>query len=152
MIIDTLANAERYFCMHPLFAKAFRYIESVNVNTIEVGQCDIRDESLRGFVTQKPGKTLEEALLGFECHNEFIDIQLCIEGPEMIGWKPRQMCTRQKGWYNPEKDVIFFNETPDMYFKLNKNQFTILFPNDVHAPMIGEGDIKKMVIKVKNIL
>ncbi|MBP8115537.1 MAG: YhcH/YjgK/YiaL family protein, partial [Chitinophagaceae bacterium] len=36
-----------------------------------------------------------------------------------------------------------------MYFQLTNGQFVIFFPEDVHAPMIGEGDIKKLVIKVK---
>jgi beta-galactosidase beta subunit len=32
---------------------------------------------------------------------------------------------------------------------LANSQFAIFFPEDVHAPMIGEDEIKKMVIKVK---
>ncbi len=39
--------------------------------------------------------------------------------------------------------------TPDMYFKLTAGQFAIFFPEDVHAPMIGEGTIKKLIIKVR---
>ena len=34
-----------------------------------------------------------------------------------------------------------------MYFQLTDNQFGIFYPEDVHAPMIGEGEIKKVVIK-----
>ena len=55
----------------------------------------------------------------------------------------------ENGGYNPEKDVQLYNEQPDMYFQLTNGQFVIFFPEDVHAPMIGEGDIKKLVIKVK---
>lgn len=36
-----------------------------------------------------------------------------------------------------------------MFFQLQEEQFTILFPEDVHAAMIGEGLLKKIVIKVK---
>lgn len=36
-----------------------------------------------------------------------------------------------------------------MFFQLTNTQFAIFFPEDVHAPMIGEGNIKKLVIKVK---
>jgi beta-galactosidase beta subunit len=35
-----------------------------------------------------------------------------------------------------------------MYFQLHAGQFGIYFPEDVHAPMIGNGNIKKIVIKV----
>jgi biofilm protein TabA len=45
--------------------------------------------------------------------------------------------------------VRFFSDTPDMFFQLTGGQFAIFFPEDVHAPMIGKGEIKKIVIKVK---
>ena len=53
------------------------------------------------------------------------------------------------GDYNAEKDVQFYNDTPETFFQLRDGQFAIFFPEDVHAPMIGEGTIKKLVIKVK---
>ena len=51
--------------------------------------------------------------------------------------------------YNSEKDVRFYSDVPDMYFQLTNNQFAIFYPEDVHAPMIGNGEIKKLVFKVK---
>jgi beta-galactosidase beta subunit len=36
-----------------------------------------------------------------------------------------------------------------MDFQLTDGQFVIFYPGDVHAPMIGEGEIKKLVFKVK---
>ena len=78
-----------------------------------------------------------------------IDIQVCIKGEEKIGWKPRTECFHQKEPYNAHKDVSFYDDVPDMYFKLRSDQFAIFFPEDVHAPMIGNGLIKKMVVKVK---
>ncbi len=149
MIIDNLSNADKYFCLHPLFAKAFEYILSRNLETIEVGKYDIDGDNLKAIVSNKQGMTASESAAKFECHDKHIDIQLCINGNEQIGWKPRNTCTQQKGEYNPEKDVVFYNDTPDMYFQLTNNQFAIFFPEDVHAPMIGEGEIKKMVVKVK---
>ena len=85
----------------------------------------------------------------FECHDKNIDIQVCVKGLETIAWKPREKCVTPSGDYNPDKDVRFFNDTPDMDFQLTDNQFAIFFPEDVHAPMIGEGEIKKLVFKVK---
>jgi len=82
-----------------------------------------------------------------ECHNQHIDIQLCLV-KEKIGWKCRCTCTSGKEKYDPEKDVLFFSDTPDMYLQLRENQFAI-FPRHVHKPMIGKGNIKKLVIKVR---
>ena len=65
-----------------------------------------------------------------------------------MGWKPRSACTQPKGDYNEEKDVLFYADAPDTFFHLQAGQFTIFFPEDVHAPMIGTGKIRKLVIKV----
>ncbi len=149
MIIDTLSNSEKYNSIHPSFAKAFEYIKSQNLATIEDGKFEIDGDKLRAIVSNKKGMTAAESIAKFECHDKHIDIQLCIKGKETMGWKPRGDCKEQKGEYNPEKDVVFYNDAPDMYFDLTNNQFAIFFPEDVHAPMIGESEIKKMVIKVK---
>lgn len=149
MIIDTLTNAGKYTCVHPLFGQAFDYIKTLDLSTIQSGDIEIDGDNLRAIVFKKPGKTMEESLAKFECHNQHIDIQVCISGKEKICWKPRETCKEPKGSYNAEKDVMFYNDSPDMYFTLSKLQFAILFPEDVHAPMIGEGDIKKLVVKVK---
>ncbi len=149
MIIDTLSNGKKYACIHPLFSKAFEYIQKQNLETIAPGNYEIDSAQLRAIVSEKVGKTLEESTAKFECHEEHIDIQFCIKGKEQIGWKARQDCVQAQGDYNEEKDVLFFSDAPDMYFQLTENQFAIFFPEDVHAPMIGEGVIKKIVIKVK---
>ena len=147
MIIDSLSNAAKYTSVHPLFAKAFEYIKSRDLSTLEVGKYEI-SEGLRAIVSDKQGMTAAESGAKFECHNKNIDIQFCIRGNETIGWKPRESCTSQKGDYNPEKDVVFYNDAPDTYFDLKDNQFAIFFPEDVHAPMISDGVVKKLVIKV----
>jgi len=149
MIIDTIKNASRYFSVHPLFEKAFEYIANTDLQNTGVGQYKIDDDLLKAIFSHKNGMTVAESVSKFECHNKHIDIQLCIGGNEQMGWKPRETCITEHGAYNPEKDVLFYNEQPDMYFQLTGGQFVIFFPEDVHAPMIGEGEIKKLVIKVK---
>ncbi|MEO5892044.1 MAG: YhcH/YjgK/YiaL family protein [Ferruginibacter sp.] len=149
MIIDSLDNAQKYFSLHPWFQKAFSYIDSVDLAAIEPGKYEIEEDNLRAIFSNKTGMSAAESILEFECHDKHIDIQLCIHGKETIGWKPRGSCLAQKGEYNPDKDVLLYNDVPDTYFSLTDGQFVILFPEDVHAPMIGEDEIRKLVIKVK---
>lgn len=148
MIIDSLANAERYSSIHPLFAQAFEYIKSFDLKNAEIGKTDL-SEGLKIIVAEKEGMTKDESIAKFECHNQNIDIQLCISGKETIGWKSRQSCKSPRGEYNSEKDVLFYEDAPDMFFELTDNQFAIFFPEDVHAPMIGEDVIKKLIVKVR---
>ena len=149
MILDTLSNTSRYASLNPLFAKAFAYIDSVDLASLEVGKIDIDGDDLKGIVAEKKGMTAAESTAKFECHNAHIDIQVCIHGKETMGWKPRGSCISPRGEYNMEKDVLFYEDAPDMFFGLTDNQFVIFYPEDVHAPMIGESVIKKLVIKVK---
>jgi YhcH/YjgK/YiaL family protein len=148
MIIDSLENAGRYTSIHPLFAEAFEYIKTLDLKNAEIGKTDLSD-GLKIIVAEKVGMKQEESVAKFECHNQNIDIQLCISGKEQMGWKSRQSCSSAKGEYNAEKDVLFYNDAPDMFFELTDNQFAIFFPEDVHAPMIGDEVIKKLIVKVK---
>ena len=149
MIIDTLDNPSKYFSNHSSFEKAFEFIKQHGdfSNTTETEF--IINEYLKAFVANFQGETRENAAEKFECHNKNIDIQYCISGSETYGWKPRKDCFKIKEAYNDEKDVLFFNEKPDMYFTLNAGQFVVFFPEDVHAPGSSDGKIKKLVIKVK---
>lgn len=149
MILDTLSNASRYYSLHPLFEKAFAFIQSNNLDEIEDGKYEIDGDGLIAAVFEKAAKTEAESNQKFECHDKHIDIQVCIKGKESIGWKPREKCTKIKGEYNPDKDVSYYVDSPEMYFGMEPGQFAILYPEDVHSPMIGEGSIKKMVVKVK---
>lgn len=150
MIIDSLSNLSKYTSLHPLFEAAAAYIKSADLLNAEIGKSDIA-EGLKAIYSDKEGMSAAESIAKFECHDKNIDIQICIRGKETIGWKPRLSCTAPKGEYNPEKDVSFFNDVPDMYFQLTDGQFAIFYPEDVHAPMIAVDDkpIKKLVMKVK---
>jgi biofilm protein TabA len=148
MIIDTIQNAPKYFSAHPLFAKAFEFIYATDLTNAADGKSEI-SEGLKAIFSNAPGKTKESSCAKFECHNKNIDIQVCIKGTETIGWKPRAKCVTENGGYNEEKDVQLYLDAPDTFFQLTDGQFVIFFPEDVHAPMIGESDIKKLVIKVK---
>jgi YhcH/YjgK/YiaL family protein len=148
MVIDTLNNASKYNSLHPLFATAFNFLKGKDLQNLEDGKHDIA-EGLKLIVSNGNGKTAATSLEKFECHDQNIDIQICVNGLETIGWKPREKCNIPNGDYNTEKDVRFFSDEPDMFFQLTNSQFVIFYPEDVHAPMIGEGAIKKLVFKVK---
>src|ERR1700749_1440658 len=118
MIIDTIANAAKYYSVHPLFARAFQYILGADLNNIEMGKYEIDGENLKAAFSDKKGMTATESVAKFECHNKHIDIQLCIKGIEQFGWKPREKCKTENGGYNAEKDVQLYSDQPDMFFTL----------------------------------
>ncbi len=94
MIVDTIQNASKYFSVHPLFSKAFDFIYSTDLANEPDGKSDIA-EGLKAIFSNKPGVTADASVAKFECHNKHIDIQLCINGIETIGWKPRKNVTKK---------------------------------------------------------
>lgn len=148
MIVDSLQNAAKYYSLHPNFEKAFNYVKQNDIANLEEGAFEI-GEGLKVIVIVGQGNTKEEAVKGFECHDKNIDIQISIKGPETFAWKPRENCVKPNGDYSEERDVRFFHDAPDTFFELQEKQFAILFPEDVHTAMIGQGLLKKIVIKVK---
>lgn len=148
MIIDSLKNAAKYYDLHPAFEKAFQFLNENDLANLADGVTQYTDD-LKIIVNSGNGNSKEQSLVHFECHEKNIDIQVCVAGPETYAWKPLEKCVSPNGDYNDEKDVRFFFDQPDMFFELNPGQFTILFPTDVHAAMISNGKIKKIVIKVK---
>ena len=98
------------------------------------------------MVSRSPARQRSEARL--EAHRKYIDIQYVISGVEEMGWKARSRCQRPHDQYDAEKDIEFFADVPDNYVTVLPGQFVVFFPDDAHAPLIGTGEVHKIVIKV----
>ena len=68
----------------------------------------------------------------------------------MIGWNPTDELTDRLTDYDPVKDREFF-ATPACasYVNVRPGEFLIVYPEDGHAPIIGEGKLRKLCAKVK---
>ncbi len=147
MIIDSFSNASKYYSLNPNFKNVFDFIAQNNIANLPDGMMHLSD-GLRVIVSSLQGITVEESLKTFECHNRHIDIQITLKGKETFAWKPREKCVLPNGDFNDEKDIRFWFDKPDTFFDIYPNQFVILYPEDTHASMIGEGDIKKLIFKI----
>lgn len=149
MILDSLSRIQHYSNLHPRFAKAIGYITAANYNELPVGETKWEGDDIRAIVIHDQLVDQKASTDYFESHNTYIDIQVVYEGTESVGWKSRANCVAPRGAYNAEKDVLFFEDAPELFFELKAGHFAIYFPEDVHAPMIGDGAIKKLVVKVR---
>ena len=92
------------------------------------------------------GKQCYEALE----NNEYIDIQVLIRGEEeSFGWSERRELKKPLGEFSVENDIQLFDDVPQTYYTMRPGQFTVLFPEDGHAPMVGEGTVRKIIVKVR---
>lgn len=146
MILDTLARADRYVALHPLFAPAFAYLRGTDLAALVPGRHAIGSEGLYALVEDGPGRARAEAQL--ECHRRHIDIQLVLAGVDEMGWRPLVDCANPATDYDEKRDIRFFDDAPATWVATPAGSFCLFFPDDAHAPLTGGGRIRKVVVKV----
>ena len=148
MILDSLKNSALYENVNPRMKKAFALIASTDWTKMEPGIHELDGKDIYVNVMERELKQKPDAKL--EVHNEYIDIQVLISGrEESFGWSERKDLKLPQGEFDAEKDIQFFDDVPQTYYTLRPGQFTVLFPEDGHAPMVGEGTMRKIIVKVR---
>ncbi len=145
MIYDTLDNAQKYISLNKYYEKAFGFISSLKPDS-EEGTFEIDGKKCYAIIYSSELKNSSDAKL--EVHDNYIDIQSVICGSEGFGIASRSNCTQPIGEIDTEKDILFFEDKSKNYLELTPGEFAIFEPCDAHAPLIGNGSVKKVVIKV----
>ncbi len=148
MILDSLKNSALYYGVAPRMKQAFDLIAATDWIAIEPGIHELDGKDIFVNVMDRELKSKPDAKL--EVHNEYIDIQILITGTEeAFGWSERKDLKIPQSAFNAESDIQFFDDVPQTYYTLRPGQFTVLFPEDGHAPMVGEGHVRKIIVKVR---
>jgi biofilm protein TabA len=147
MILDDLANSAHYENLHPLFPQAFAHLRRLAAEPeLPEGRIELDGDLIYAMSGNSTGKPRERART--ETHRRYIDIQYVVRGTDLIGWMPVSGCQQSEG-YNDVKDVEFYPDRPDVWFRLESGQFAVFLPHDAHAPMANEGQpVQKIVVKV----
>lgn len=146
MILSTLADADRYASLHPLFERAFAHMRATDWRALAPGRHAIDGERLFAIVEAAPGRARVDAPL--ECHRRYIDIQFVVEGVDEMGWKPLADCVEPASDYDAARDIRFFRDAPATWIPTPAGSFCLFFPDDAHAPLVGAGPIRKVVLKI----
>ncbi len=146
MILDTLANADRYAGMQAGFGRAFEFLKTTDLGALAPGRHVIDGDRIYVSIDHTEGRGEDGARL--EVHRRYIDIQYTIEGGELIGWMPLACGTSPDGPFDETKDVGFFADRPFTWVSVPAGSFTIFFPHDAHAPLAGRGLLKKAIVKI----
>lgn len=147
MIIDNLSKLSEYETLNPHFDKAIEFIKSLDMKNPEIGKFEIDGKNVFAIISESKLKTPEQAKL--EVHNNYIDIQIPISQAEGFGWAGRSELKKEAAPFDSTKDIQFFEDKPILNFDLQPGNFVIFFPQDGHAPCIGDGTVIKIVIKIK---
>ncbi|MDD3236983.1 MAG: YhcH/YjgK/YiaL family protein [Candidatus Gastranaerophilales bacterium] len=149
MIVDNIENFEMYISLNDKFETVKQFISEHDLSTMEPKRYYIDEENL--YVNIEEYVTKQDSSSKPESHKKYIDIQMVIEGEELIGYSDVKKCS-QYTFYDDKKDIEFLNGDVD-FVKADNTNFFIFFPSDAHKPSIAVNElgskVKKAVFKIK---
>lgn len=123
-----------------------QFLSENELSKLAAGSYEIEDKMLFVNVVDAELKRPEDAKI--EVHNDYIDLQVVLAGEERFGWTPRAELKTPCAEFDKERDIQFFDDAHQIVYPLQAGQFTILMPEDGHAPLIGSGRVRKAIFKI----
>ena len=116
-------------------------------NALADGRYDLEDGAY-AFISTYKTKSIEEGL--YEAHKEYTDVQLILEGKEIIGVTSLDEMHRGECVKPYEYDIELYRVSGGKLYNLEVGDYLILTPNDGHMPGVSEtpATTKKLVLKI----
>ena len=146
MILSHILDSARYEALHPLFKQVFDYIKAHDLLNVPAERIVLDGDKL--FINVADAKLVTKEAQKLEVHQKYIDIHFPLSGSEIVGWKHLSAVGRSEAPFDVENDFALYAEMPSTYYTVNPGEFYIVYPEDAHAPIIGEGVLRKLIVKV----
>lgn len=146
MILSHISDSARYESLHPLFKQVFDYIKSHDFLNVPAERIVLDGDKL--FINVADAKLVTKEAQKLEVHQKYIDIHFPLSGAEIVGWKHLSAVGESEAPFDVKNDFALYAEAPSTYYTVNPGEFYIVYPEDAHAPIIGEGVLRKLIVKV----
>ena len=151
MIFTKIKDLKRYLGLNNNMDTAINYILNNNLKSLEVGKHIIDGDNV--FILIQEYEINKNAITKFEAHFDYADIQIVLEGEEIIGFAHVDDFA-EKPVREENKDIVFYKPTDINYTDcvVKSGYATILYPEDAHMPKkcsTNPSKIKKAVFKIK---
>lgn len=150
MIVGNIKNLNTYKGLHKNIDIAIDYVNNTDLLSLELGKHEISGKDVYVNRLSYQAKPLENC--SAENHDLYLDLQIVIKGKEGFGYcditNPSLNITIP---YNPEKDVTKYNCEDEIIYNMTDGCFALVYPEDIHKPMIKLCDdtVEKAVVKIK---
>ena len=129
------------------FANAFEFLQQNDPVSLASGIYELDGKNLYVNVQNVSLKDSCDAKL--EVHDKYFDIQVPVSKAEKFGIMKRADLMMPESDMDTINDIRFFLDRFTEIRDVNPGEIIVLSPDIAHAPCIGTGDQKKIVIKVK---
>lgn len=133
--------------MNIYYEKALQFIQENDISKLPNGKHVIDEGNVWVNIVETNLRPASEALL--EVHDVFLDIHIPFTGSESYGVKPRIECQLPKGEIDQADDILFFDDKIEQVITKRAGEQTVFLPDMAHAPLIGDGPIRKAIFKVR---
>lgn len=147
MIVSSLRNSSRIESLNPQFKTLFDYVKMHDLLHAELGRIDIDGDNL--FILNINQECVSQDGQVLEIHRIYIDVHILLEGTERIGWRAIEDVNQEVKPYDKESDCALYSDFSTTWVDLLPGQFVIVYPEDPHAPIIGSGIVRKLIVKVR---
>lgn len=148
MIIAEIKDRDRYYALLPQLKTLFDFVLSHDFSGIPTGRIDVDGDKIFINVSETELKSKEEQKL--EVHRRYVDVQIPLTASETVAWSPLSaLTTESEAPFNETDDFALYGEAGQNYLLVRPGQFYMMFPEDAHGPIIGEGKIKKLIGKIR---
>ena len=148
MIYDRIENIKKYKGVSKWLDAALDFLERTDLNTLPPGKTVICGDHV--FLNVMEAETQDEHNVFFEIHKKYMDIQIDIEGTEMLQIGLDRGAVVEE--YREEIDFGTFSCEQSACCILGPGRFVVCMAEEPHKPTLtfGEpGKVKKCVIKVE---
>lgn len=146
MIIDKLEHFCYYQRCVPELWDAVRFAERAQREHLPAGRYPVG----KGFALVQEGQTRNFAEADFETHNKYLDVQILLEGSEMLEYADKEdLAVRIP--YDPEADIEWLEGSGDK-IRMKPGMFYLVYPSDAHKPCCHEStpvSYRKAVVKIR---
>ncbi|MBR1387524.1 MAG: YhcH/YjgK/YiaL family protein [Alloprevotella sp.] len=147
MILAKIEDAARYYSILPQLKALFEYLKENDLKVAPAGRIELDGNNLFINVSETQLRNKDEQKL--EVHRAYVDVHFPLSCSEIIGIRHLDTLGESDAPFDLENDFALYSDKATNYFVVSPGEFCLVFPEDAHAPIIGNGPIKKLIAKIK---
>lgn len=148
MIRAHLNDCKAVESLHPLLGPLFDYVRKHDLRAVPAGRIELCGEDL--FINVADVRLVKPEKQKLEVHRAYLDVHIPLDNVETIGWRSLgEIGVPSEKPFDTEHDFALYACPAATYVTVRPGEFFMAWPQDAHAPVIGEGTLRKLIAKVR---